>query len=244
MAIIVFIYAYEGMENNLKPSTWMGGYLVPSNPDLESNEELILVSHLGAALWFLHFARRILEVLFVAKFHRRGASLIEFLMVVAAYSLYAVVVAHTIRKDAFVVHPSLEKQSSKIELRATRFIGLGVFLLGEVGNFYSHLQLSWQRPPRGVTRWTRPENRSLNTAGGLFTYVTSAHYAYEMISWVGYALVCRGAGGPLLVLGWSVVVLSYGAHRRHHAYRAYFDGSSSIRPVYPKHKYALIPYVF
>ena len=80
-------------------------------------------------------------------------------------------------------------------------------------------------------------------SGGLFSYVTCAHFAYEIVSWLGFAYLARWAGGPLLVLIWSVGGLIVMAQARHRAYLEYFDGSTAERPKYPADRKAIIPFL-
>lgn len=127
------------------------------------------------------------------------------------------------------------------------WFGLCVFVMGEMGNGFSHLQLRWAQEGRGKrekTSWGKPQGRMI-MGGGLFEYVTCAHFAYEIVTWAGFAIVTRGAGGAKLVLTWSVGGLALMAYTRHRAYLKYFDGSDPVeKPRYPKSKKALIPWVF
>ena len=78
--------------------------------------------------------------------------------------------------------------------------------------------------------------------GGLFDYVTCAHYFYELPSWLGYAMVCRWAGGPAMVWQWSLGGLIMGAWGRHKMYKEHFNGKDG-KEKYPEHLKAVIPFV-
>lgn len=78
-------------------------------------------------------------------------------------------------------------------------VGLVLYVLGEVGNFYAHVKLSNLRSPGGTERGI--------PKGFGFGLVTCPNYMFELIAWFGIGLVTRS---------WSTVlfwVVAYGQMR-------------------------------
>jgi hypothetical protein len=55
---------------NLQPSSWASGWIVTENP-ITCQQNIDVVDFIGPALWYFHFARRLLEVLFVHEYRVR-----------------------------------------------------------------------------------------------------------------------------------------------------------------------------
>ena len=76
----------------------------------------------------------------------------------------------------------------------------------------------------------------------MFERVSSPHYLFEILSWVGFALVTETwAALAFLLVGAGI--LGAWAHSRHVAYKKDFDGLAG-RELYPAARRALIPGVF
>jgi very-long-chain enoyl-CoA reductase len=76
----------------------------------------------------------------------------------------------------------------------------------------------------------------------LFERVSSPHYLFEILSWVGFALVTQTwAALGFLTVGASI--LCGWARSRHLAYKKDFDGTGD-KALYPPQRRALIPFVF
>ena len=72
--------------------------------------------------------------------------------------------------------------------------------------------------------------------GGLFRYVSSPSYLYELLAWSGFALATYTLGA-VFVLGMSLANLVPRAAATHRWYREKFDD-------YPAQRRALIPFVW
>jgi very-long-chain enoyl-CoA reductase len=168
------------------------------------------------------------------------------------YVLYGAVVAHSVRPDNFKISPGTASYDKAIIV-----LGTILFFVGEAGNMYSHMQLKWTRMEQEsqqklaeskaaveggpATKWGRGEGKAI-MKGGLFNYVTCAHYFYELPTWLGFAIACRWAGGATMVWQWSLGGLIMGAWGRHKNYKEYFNGKDG-KEKYPEHLKAIIPFV-
>lgn len=229
-------------------------YVVSRNPTGLSKEVIALAALWGPRLWYVHFARRILEVLYVHEYRRKN-TMLDMLFAATSYMFYGICVANTVRPGAFSPPDAPAKAATEalkgfmLPPKLSLALGLLLFSVGELGNAWSHLQLRWSRQKTevrtnkvtGVTTWSKPQGKVI-MSGGLFNYVTCAHYFYEILTWAGYLLCTQGAGGAKLVYQWSIGGLAIMAYTRHSKYRAYFDGKDG-RAQYPPNRKALIPFL-
>ena len=78
-------------------------------------------------------------------------------------------------------------------------------------------------------------------SGGLFRLVSCPHYLFEIVVWIGFfAAAPNDATRTFLWVGAAIMLVR--ALFRHRAYRRRFDGREG-RPLYPRSRRALIPYV-
>lgn len=181
------------------------------------------VSWLAALMWCVHFARRAAESAWV---HRYGKASVPTGDVVTEYIYYwgfAAWNAVSLSSDHYLGGPPL-------------LIGLGgmVFVIAELGNMRAHRMLRDLRPAGSKLRAI--------PRGFLFERVSCPHYLFEILSWVGFALVAETwASRAFLLVGAGI--LGSWAHTRHVAYRKDFDGQAG-REKYPESRRALIPGVF
>ena len=227
-------------------------YVVLPNPAGVSSESIALAAQWGPRLWYFHFARRMLEVLYVHEYRRKN-TMMDMLFAASSYTFYGLCVANTVRKEAFPSTTATLPGAAATDALSAKgkfAVGILLFLVGELGNAWSHMQLRWSRQKAeakskqvtGVTTWSKPKGKVI-MSGGLFNYVTCAHYFYEILSWAGFLFCTHGAGGAKLVFQWSVGGLMMMAYFRHKKYRAYFDGKDG-RPMFPPGKKALFPFLF
>lgn len=120
----------------------------------------------------LQFLKRLLEVYFVHKYsgnvsQNLSASIGTYYAIVSAIILC---VANT--------------TSSISDLSGT--VGTGLFGIGLVGNLYHHILLAGLRDKtkKDVEEYVAP-------VGGLFNYVAAPHYFFELIGWLGIAIVAN-----------------------------------------------------
>lgn len=189
-----------------------------------SGEGTLLVPVIaGFVLWCVHFARRAAESLFV---HRYGKSKVPTSDVVTEYVYYWGFAAW----NAW----SLTSSSYRAADHWVVLVGVGVFAVAELGNARAHRMLRDLRPVG--------TNARVIPRGFLFERVSCPHYLFEILSWVGFAVVVQTwAALAFLVVGAGI--LGSWAHTRHVAYRKDFDGLDG-REKYPEQRRALVPGVF
>lgn len=108
------------------------------------------------------------------------------------------------------------------------------FFTFETLNGLGHWHLRNLRPPG-----TRI--RAIPTGLGYY-YVSCAHYCYEILSWLVFALFVHNI--PAYVWLWfTCIVLRNWAMKRHLRYKKEFDGKNG-RILYPSERKALIPFIY
>jgi very-long-chain enoyl-CoA reductase len=177
----------------------------------------------GALMWCVHFARRASESAWV---HRYGKPSVPTGDVVTEYVYYW----------GFAAWNAVSLTSASYREPALWLVALGsvVFVLAELGNARAHRMLRDLRPVGSKLR--------VIPRGFWFERVSSPHYLFEILSWVGFALVTETwAARAFLLLGAGII--GSWAHARHVAYRKDFDGLEG-REKYPAARRALIPGLF
>merc|ERR1711920_287782 len=129
--------------------------------------------------------------------------------------------------------------------------GLLFYAIGQAGNFYHHVLLSQLRDPKAeapVVQSTPSQTRALSSdapareyklpKGGLFELVTTPHYTFEVVAWIGISL-CTQQLNALLVAAGMGSYLSGRAAATTTWYRQQF-GSKAVPPG-RKH---IVPFIF
>eukprot|EP00928_Gymnodinium_smaydae_P048097 TRINITY_DN32136_c0_g1_i1.p1 TRINITY_DN32136_c0_g1~~TRINITY_DN32136_c0_g1_i1.p1 ORF type:complete len:260 (+),score=23.07 TRINITY_DN32136_c0_g1_i1:53-832(+) len=173
-----------------------------------------------ASLLALHFGKRVFEVMCVHQYS--GTMDGDFLVPISAsYALTAALIAHQQRQIEAYTHPL-----AKVSLG----VGVGLALLGQLGNLYHHILLSKLRAGKSASE------RYVIPVGGLFRYVTMPHYFCELVSWLGLACVTQQLNAFLTVAD----MLSYLGGRSVATTRWY----KSKFADYPSERKHLIPFLF
>lgn len=175
---------------------------------------------LGLILWACHFVRRITECLWVHRYAGRRVPLGDALGEYAYYWGFA----------AWIAYGS----PSRTLVEPLVLLGVCLFVVGEIGNAWAHLKLRALRRPN-------TQDRGIPN-GGLFNWVSSANYSYEILAWLGFGIAIRTPSAWLYFAG-VVGVLASWAKKRQSRYHSYFDGKGG-RPAYPKERRALVPWLF
>lgn len=142
-------------------------------------------ANVAAWMTMLHFLKRTLETLFLHKYSgstsESAAKMIGF-----AYASQAALVCGT---------------STSRPSEMSLWISTTLFSVGIVGNFYHHYLLANLRSTKSVgSKYVAPR-------GGLFCYVAGPHYLFELIGWLGIAVVSEQVT-PYLIFGGMVAYLS------------------------------------
>jgi very-long-chain enoyl-CoA reductase len=164
-----------------------------------------------------HFAKRCLEVLFVHRYSK-PTGLGTALLIGGLYS-YIALSAHYNQNAAV---SRLEGDSLPV---LPLIVGGLIFLAAQGANFYHHLILRNLRRA-GDTTYVVPK-------GGLFELVGAPHYLFEILAWIGYAIMARHLG----IWGIVFIISGYLAGRAVQTREWYLKNV----PGYPENRRALLP---
>lgn len=166
------------------------------------------VQTLLLVLIMTHFIKRELETIFVHRF----SNVTMPLQNIFKNSFHYWVLSGVMLAWAFYVPTNIPEN----RLRASDYLGLFIFLTGEVGNLYIHLILRNLRPKGTV------ERRIPHGIG--FDWVTCPNYMYETIAWTGILIISR-SWAVLLFITVGVVQMRAWAWKKEKRYRVVFPNA-------------------
>ena len=124
---------------------------------------------------FIHFLKRVVETLFVHRYSGDTEGTVAA-FIGAYYTVVSWIIIHF--HQNLGVKTSLYSMSTKL--------GIFFFVVGELGNFYHHKILSKLRHD------SKFDSRTYFVPnGGLFDYVATPHYFFELIAWLGIAFISQ-----------------------------------------------------
>jgi len=132
-----------------------------------------------ANLLVIHFGKRTLETLFLHSYSKG----VEAGTAIAIGAYYSILCAIIVTFNGFIDFTSATTVYSPF----IYLVGMSLFTVGEFGNWYHHFLLARLRKTKG-------EQKKLGYAipqGGLFPFVTMPHYFFELLAWLGIALVSQ-----------------------------------------------------
>lgn len=188
---------------------------------------------------FAHFTKRVLESLFLHKYSgstRLGTTLtVSTLYTVMAFMFYR----SSLRvEDASCGFLCLSKPQYRSQ--PLLVIGVSVWLIGTVGNFYHHWLLMRLRSNSNAEE----KFKYRVPRGGLFGLVCCPHYFTELVSWAGVVMATGHVTG-LCVL-W--VMVFYLSGRAHSTLRWYKEKANSLTPTLdadlPRGWCRIFPFIF
>ncbi|KXL43132.1 hypothetical protein M433DRAFT_139978 [Acidomyces richmondensis BFW] len=170
----------------------------------------------------LHFVKRELETLFVHRFSIATMPVRNIFKNCAHYWLLSGLFM------AYVTYSPNSATAGESNAFLT-YLGLAMYLLGELGNLNAHLVLRGLRSPGGTER---------GVPKGLgFDWVTCPNYLFETIAWTGVMLVNR-SWSTAIFIAVSVVQMALWAKKKESRYRKELGGK------YKKKRYTMIPGVW
>ncbi|XP_038892723.1 steroid 5-alpha-reductase DET2-like isoform X2 [Benincasa hispida] len=169
------------------------------------------------SLFFIHFFKRIFEVLFVHKYSNKMA-LNDAIMTSISYLLFTTGTIYAQMLSQDLAEP-------EIDLKA---VGLVMYGIGITGNFYHHILLSRLRR-EGDREYRIPR-------GGLFKVIVCPHYLFEIVEFLGIVLVSQTLFAMVFVLG-STLFLIGRSYTTRNWYLSKFED-------FPRHVKAILPFVF
>lgn len=200
-------------------SSRQGMFIIYSMPGVVSfffaSRYLSQASMLQWALFLaitLHFVKRCLEVLYVHQY----SGPIDLFSVYAIASFYCFITGYA----GYLHNQTIPAPDALFQA------GLGIYVLGEVGNFWHHMLLA---------RLRLKNRQYFIPRGGLFELVACPHYLFEILAWLGIALMSRHLFLYLVAVAMTAYLVQR-ALKTQNWYREHF-------PNYPKNRKALFPFV-
>jgi len=124
----------------------------------------------------VHYAKRLLETLFVHRFSHATMPLRNLFKNCSYYWLFTMYVAYHTNHPLYTAPSALQFN-----------IGAATFVLCELGNLSIHLALRNLRPPGSTVRKIPMPTENPFTA--LFKLVSCPNYTYEIGSWIGFTVM-------------------------------------------------------
>ncbi|CAF0718060.1 unnamed protein product [Brachionus calyciflorus] len=182
------------------------------------------VTNLACACWVFHYAKRLLETIFVHRFSHATMPIRNIFKNSFYYWGFAAFVAY------FNNHP-LYTPAAFGSLQI--YIGFFGFLFNELGNLSIHLALRDLRPAGSKVR--KIPFPTSNPFTFLFNFVSCPNYTYEIGSWIFFSIMTQSLPAFLFTLagGYQMVIWALGKHRN---YRREFE-------KYPRGRKAIFPFL-
>jgi len=197
-------------------------YLRPSILYENSSAPVSKVVHYAAFCHTFHYAKRILETLFVHRFSHSTMPLRNLFKNCTYYWGFAAFMAY------FINHPLYTAPGETQVL-----VSLAFFAICEVGNFSIHILLKNLRPAGSKERKIPfPDGNPLTN---LFNFVSCPNYTYEVGAWLSFGLMTQCLAVILfMICGFAqMTVWAKGKHRR---YKSEFKN-------YPRGRTAIVPFL-
>jgi len=191
--------------------------------DVAQDQPVNQVVHIAAICWVAHYAKRILETLFVHRFSHATMPVKNLFRNCGYYWIFAAYVAYHVNHPLYTAPCQLQT-----------YIALAFWTICELGNFSIHWALRNLRPAGSKERKVpRPTKDPLTK---LFDLVSCPNYTYEVGGWISFTVMtqCLPAGLFALAGFYQMAVWALGKHR---AYKKDF-------PEYPRGRKAIIPFLF
>ncbi|EGG24712.1 synaptic glycoprotein SC2-like protein [Cavenderia fasciculata] len=170
----------------------------------------------------LHYIKRLLETIFVHRFSHATMPISN----IFKNSIYYW--GNTILVSYFVNHPLFTSPPP-----ARVLIGLCLWVVGELFNLISHIQLRNLRPAGSTVRQI--------PKGLLFEYVSCPNYTMEILAWIGFSIMTQTLTAYVFtVLG--AVQMYVWAVAKHRRYRKEFDGKNG-ELQYPRNRKIIVPFL-
>jgi len=178
-ALIVALRPYIYPALPFLPAGWFGVY------KNETETPMTKVQWLVFALFQLHFIKRELETMYLHKF---SANTMPAFNIFRNSYFYWV---HAGLHSAYSVYAP-GALASRDHLGLLDYVGLALFVNGEIANFIVHEHLAGLRKPGGTEKGI-PHCIGSNL-------VTCPNYMFEVISWIGVILISRSWAVVLFIL--------------------------------------------
>jgi len=174
--------------------------------------------------WSVHYAKRLLETIFVHRFSHQTMPLRNLFKNCSYYWGFAAFVAY------FTNHPLYTPPAWGQQ----QFLGgLALFAICELGNLSIHVALRDLRPAGSKER--RIPYATSNPFTWLFAYVSCPNYTYETGAWLGFTIMTQSVPAAVFMLA-GFVQMAIWAKGKHRQYLKEFK-------EYPKGRKAIVPFL-
>lgn len=182
------------------------------------------VVHYACGAWVFHYAKRLLETIFVHRFSNATMPIANIFKNSIYYWGFAAYIAY------YINHPLYTPASFG---QTQIYLGLAGFIFNELGNFSVHVALRNLRPPGSKARKIPLPTSNPYTI--LFNFVSCPNYTYEIGSWIFFTIMVQSVPALLFTLagGYQMTVWAMGKHRN---YRKEFE-------KYPRSRKSIIPFL-
>jgi len=180
--------------------------------------------HLACAAFVFHYAKRLLETIFVHRFSHTTMPILNIYKNSAYYWGFAAWIAY------FINHPLYTPAyygSTQI------YIGLAGFIISELGNFSIHIALRNLRPEGSKER--KIPYPTSNPFTLLFNFVSCPNYTYEVYSWIFFTIMTQTFPGLLFTIA-GAAQMTIWARGKHRNYKREFE-------KYPRSRKAIFPFI-
>ncbi|KAK2159828.1 hypothetical protein LSH36_145g04076 [Paralvinella palmiformis] len=164
------------------------------------------VVNIACGCWTFHYAKRLLETMFVHRFSHTTMPILNIFKNSIYYWGFAAFVAY------FINHPLYTPPAFG---DAQVYGGLAGFVLCELGNFSVHIALRNLRPPG--TKERRIPFPTSNPLTGLFSLVSCPNYTYEFGSWLSFSIMTQSLPALVFTIAgfYQMAVWARGKHRNY-----------------------------
>lgn len=180
------------------------------------------VVSIAAFCWTFHYAKRLLETLFVHRFSHATMPIKNIFINSIYYWGFAAYVAY------YINHPLYTPPGmGDVQI----YGGLAGFLISELGNLSIHVSLRNLRPPG--TKERRIPYPSSNPLTQLFSFVSCPNYTYEACAWISFSVMTQCVPALLFTMAgtYQMTMWAMGKHRNYkREFTQYPRGRKSIIP--------------
>jgi very-long-chain enoyl-CoA reductase len=180
------------------------------------------VVHYACLCWTGHYAKRLLETMFVHRFSNATMPIMNIFKNSLYYWGFAAFVAY------FVNHPLY---TAPMYGSAQIFAGLGAMIFCEVGNLSVHVALRNLRPAGSKER--KIPYATSNPLTCLFSFVSCPNYTYEVGAWVSFSVMTQCLPALMFTFAgfYQMAVWAGGKHRNYvREFKNYPRGRKPIIP--------------
>lgn len=180
------------------------------------------VAHLACYCWTGHFAKRLLETIFIHRFSNATMPIRNIFKNSGFYWSFAGLVSY------FVSHPLYTPPTyGSVQI----YIGLAGFVFCELGNMSIHIALRNLRPAGSKER--KIPHPTDNPFTVLFSYVSCPNYTYELGSWISFSVMTQSAAAVLFTIVGFYQMAVWAAGKHQNYLKEFKEYPRARKPIVP-----------